>query len=183
MTSHAPVSCYTRVHCGRTNGGKRRIVTDIVSQKTRSRMMAGITGRNTKPELTLRKALHGRGVRYRLHARDVHGQPDLVLPKYRAVIFVHGCFWHRHSGCRYATTPATRTGFWMKKFAANVQRDANVKEMLASTGWRVAIVWECALRKSSSLPPTIEAVIYWLNSDDAFLELGEVGTTSDSKFD
>ena len=138
-------------------------------------MMAGITGRNTKPEITLRKALHARGVRYRLHARDVYGHPDLVLPKYGAVVFVHGCFWHRHSGCRYATTPATRTDFWMKKFAANVQRDANVKDKLASLGWRAAIVWECALRNSSVLPATIEAVIHWLNSKDSLLKLGEGG--------
>ena len=136
--------------------------------------MAGITGKNTKPEITLRKGLHARGVRYRLHARNVYGHPDLVLPKYRAAIFVHGCFWHRHAGCRYTTTPATRTEFWMKKFAANVQRDANVKDKLTSTGWRVAVVWECALRNSSVLPTTIEAVIQWLNSKDAHLELGEV---------
>lgn len=138
--------------------------------------MAGITGRNTKPEMTLRRALHARGVRYRLHAREVYGNPDLVLPKYGAAIFVHGCFWHRHSGCRYATTPATRAEFWMKKFAANVQRDANVKDRLASTGWRVAVVWECALRNSSVLPETIDAVIHWLNSKDAHLELGEGGS-------
>lgn len=101
-------------------------MVDIVDAETRSRMMAGIKGKNTKPELAVRLALHARGFRYRLHSKKVHGRPDLVLPKHRAVIFVHGCFWHRHEGCRYATNPSTRTAFWQAKFEANVAQDSAV---------------------------------------------------------
>ena len=146
-------------------------MTDIVNEETRSRMMSGIRGRDTKPEKKLRKALHARGLRYRLHAGDIYGRPDLVFPKFRAVVFVHGCFWHRHMGCRYTTTPATRTDFWMSKFAANVQRDKDVRRYLASNAWRVAIVWECALRKPDLVPTAAETVIQWLNSERSLLEL------------
>ncbi len=148
-------------------------MTDIVNQETRSRMMAGIRGKDTKPETTLRKALHARGLRYRIHAGDVYGRPDLVFPKFRAVVFVHGCFWHRHVGCRYATTPATRADFWMKKFTENTQRDKEVRHHLASNGWRVATVWECALRKADLVPAAAETVIQWLNSEESLLEIGE----------
>ncbi len=149
-------------------------MVDIVDQKTRSRMMAGIRGKDTKPEMILRKALHARGLRYRLHARHVPGRPDVVFPKYGAVIFVHGCFWHRHKGCRYATTPATRPDFWKRKFAANVKRDQEVRSVLASTGWRVGTVWECALRKPELVPEAVRSIVCWLNSDEALLELGAV---------
>ncbi|MEC9346635.1 MAG: very short patch repair endonuclease [Pseudomonadota bacterium] len=136
-------------------------MTDIVDSATRSRMMASIRGRNTRPELLLRKALHARGFRYRLHARNVIGRPDLVLPRYRAAVFVHGCFWHRHPGCRYATTPATRPEFWRAKFEANVARDAKVRDALLADGWRVAIIWECALR-GDQLSATSERIAGWL---------------------
>ena len=148
-------------------------MADIVDQETRSRMMAGVGRKDTKPEMILRKTLHARGLRYRLHARDLPGCPDLLFPKYRAVVFVHGCFWHRHEGCRYTTTPATRPEFWKRKFAANVERDADVLSQLASNGWRVAIVWECALRKPDLVPSATQAVKEWLNSEDTFLELSE----------
>lgn len=148
-------------------------MTDIVNKETRSRMMAGIRGKDTKPEMILRKALHARGLRYRLYATELPGRPDLVFVKYRAVVFVHGCFWHRHKGCRYATTPATRPDFWQRKFAANVRRDKDVQQLLASNGWRVAIVWECALRKPGFVPAATDSVVSWLNSDEAFLELGK----------
>jgi DNA mismatch endonuclease Vsr len=97
-------------------------VTDIVDQQTRSRMMPGIRGKNTKPELALRRALHAHGFRFRLHSGKVHGRPDLVLPKHRALVFVRGCFWHRHEGCRYTIIPATRSEFWQSKFQANMAR-------------------------------------------------------------
>ncbi len=119
---------------------------DVVDKETRSRMMAGITGRNTKPELRLRRLLHAAGFRYRLHAKDLPGRPDIVLPRYKAAIFVHGCFWHRHPGCRYSTTPASNTEFWNTKFAANVTRDAGKEHELIAAGWRVAVVWECELK-------------------------------------
>ena len=149
-------------------------MADIVNRETRSRMMAAIKGKDTKPEMILRKALHARGLRYRLHADHVPGRPDLVLAKYRAVIFVHGCFWHHHKGCRYATTPATRPDFWRKKFAANVIRDKDVRQVLASSGWRVATVWECALRKPGLVPVAIDSILNWLNSEETLLELGAI---------
>ncbi|HBU14820.1 MAG TPA: very short patch repair endonuclease [Gemmobacter sp.] len=121
-------------------------MTDVVSPEVRSRMMAGIRGRDTQPELLLRRAMHARGFRFRLHRKDLPGSPDLVFPRYRVVVFVHGCFWHRHEGCRYTTTPKTRIDFWQAKFEANLARDQKVEEALACAGWRIAIVWECALR-------------------------------------
>ncbi|RSY88180.1 DNA mismatch endonuclease Vsr [Sphingomonas koreensis] len=119
---------------------------DVVDAATRSRMMAGIRGKDTKPEMQLRRAMHARGFRYRLHNGKLSGRPDLVFPRYRAAVFVHGCFWHRHEGCRYASTPATRPEFWAEKFAANTARDARSEQMLLDAGWRVAVVWECSLK-------------------------------------
>lgn len=152
---------------------------DIVDQKTRSRMMAGIRGKNTKPELTLRRALHARGFRFRLHSKEVHGRPDLVLSRYRAVIFVHGCFWHRHKGCRYTTIPSTRPAFWQMKFEGNVARDRAVRAMLLEGGWRVATVWECTLRTSEQVETAVGLLSDWLWSDEEELEIGgEDGQTS-----
>lgn len=150
-------------------------MTDIVDQQTRSRMMSGIRGKNTKPELALRRALHARGFRFRLHSGKVHGRPDLVLPKHRAVVFVHGCFWHRHEGCRYTTTPSTRQEFWQAKFTANVARDAAVLGKLLEDGWRVATIWECALRKADKVNATADLLSAWLVSDETRLEIGEQG--------
>lgn len=150
-------------------------MTDIVDKQTRSRMMAGIGGKDTKPELVLRRALHARGFRFRLHSRNVYGRPDLVMPKYRAVVFVHGCFWHRHEGCRYTTNPSTRQEFWQAKFEANVVRDGSVRMRLLDDGWRVATVWECALRKSDQAAVSIEFLLTWLASDEGQIEIGEKG--------
>jgi len=136
-------------------------------------MMAGIRGKDTKPEMVLRRALHARGFRYRLHGKGVPGRPDLILAKHRAVIFVHGCFWHRHEGCLYATTPATRPEFWAEKFAANVRRDRAAHDALAADGWRVATIWECALRKREKIQPAVARVSEWLLSESRRLEIGE----------
>ncbi|MGE8522266.1 MAG: very short patch repair endonuclease [Alcaligenes faecalis] len=119
---------------------------DVVDVATRSRMMAGIRSKNTRPEVRLRRFLHGRGLRYRLHVKSLPGSPDIVLPKYRVAIFVHGCFWHQHSGCKYATTPSTNKEKWQKKFAANAARDQRNMDALVAEGWRSIVVWECALR-------------------------------------
>lgn len=108
--------------------------------------MSGIRGKNTMPERTVRSFLHRSGLRFRLHAR-LPGKPDVVLPKYRTAVFVHGCFWHRHRGCRYATTPASNAAFWREKFEANVRRDAVVKRELRRAGWRVRVVWSCQLNQ------------------------------------
>ena len=146
-------------------------MTDVVDSKTRSRMMAGIRGKETRPELALRRSLHALGFRYRLHARDLPGRPDLVLPKFEAVIFVHGCFWHRHSGCRYASMPSTRSEFWSAKFAANLARDTLVRRELQEAGWRVAVVWECALRTEQAVTAASTAVGSWLQGTGVELEM------------
>lgn len=122
---------------------------DVVDGPTRSRMMSAITSRNTKPEITVRKFLHARGYRFRLHRKDLPGRPDIVLPKWKACIFVHGCFWHRHPDCRYATTPKTRPEFWTKKFRENVARDHRNIETLRVAGWSCHIIWECELKGSN----------------------------------
>lgn len=149
-------------------------MADIVDTQTRSRMMAGIGGKDTKPELALRRALHARGFRYRLHTRGMPGRPDLVLPRLRAAVFVHGCFWHRHAGCRYTTTPATRPEFWQSKFESNVERDSVVCAALLDAGWRVATVWECALRKPDQVAAAAELLAVWLRFGGALLEIGEM---------
>lgn len=136
-------------------------MTDVVDQVTRSRMMAGIGGKNTKPELVLRRALHSRGLRYRLHNRKLPGTPDLTLRRFGAVCFVHGCFWHRHRDCPYATIPATRPEFWQAKFRENVERDGRTRRRLLQAGWRVATILECALR-SGREDITVRALEQWL---------------------
>jgi DNA mismatch endonuclease (patch repair protein) len=118
---------------------------DIVDPATRSRMMAGIRAKNTRPELAIRRALHRRGYRYVLHSPLVPGKPDLVFPARRAVIFVHGCFWHGHD-CRYFKMPSTRPEFWGQKIRRNVARDVEVRELLKRQGWRHLTIWECATR-------------------------------------
>lgn len=120
-------------------------MADVVDKATRSRMMSGIRGRDTRPELRVRRFLHAAGFRFRLSPRDVFGKPDIVLPKYRTAVFVHGCYWHRHEGCRFATTPASNTRFWIAKFESNKRRDREVVERLRDAGWNVQVVWECDL--------------------------------------
>ena len=124
---------------------------DIVSPETRSRMMAGIRGRDTRPEIVVRRYLHAAGLRFRLGGCGLPGRPDVVLASRRVAVFVHGCFWHRHAGCRFATTPATRADFWERKFAANVARDANSASVLAELGWTALTVWECETRSAEEL--------------------------------
>ena len=125
---------------------EERIVSSV-----RSRNMAAIRGKDTAPELAVRRILHAMGLRFRLHRKDLPGRPDIVLPKHRTVVFVHGCFWHRHEDCRYTTTPKTRQEFWQTKFAANVERDRRNRTDLQRLGWRVIVVWECELRQPSDL--------------------------------
>ncbi|KAB0649685.1 very short patch repair endonuclease [Burkholderia diffusa] len=120
-------------------------MTDITDVATRSRMMSGIRGKNTKPELVVRKALYERGLRYRLHVRSLAGTPDLVFPRYKAVVFVHGCFWHRHN-CALFKMPSSRPEFWREKLDRNRERDREHMTKLLQDGWRVAVVWECSLR-------------------------------------
>jgi DNA mismatch endonuclease (patch repair protein) len=123
-------------------------MADIVDRATRSRMMAGIRGRDTKPEITVRRYLHRRGFRFRLRGRRLPGRPDIVLPKYAAVVMVHGCFWHSHNGCKYAYKPKSNKSFWREKLAGNAARDNVNRRRLAKLGWRVFTVWECQVDRS-----------------------------------
>jgi DNA mismatch endonuclease (patch repair protein) len=137
-------------------------------------MMSGIQGKNTKPEISIRKALHARGFRYRIHAKNLPGKPDLVLPKYSAVVFVHGCFWHGHS-CRYFKIPQTRPDFWRDKIEKNRARDKIQESFLSAEGWRVLVVWECAVRsmnkeKSQLL---IDLIAEWLINGNEYLQIDE----------
>jgi DNA mismatch endonuclease (patch repair protein) len=116
---------------------------DIVSKKVRSRMMASVGSANTKPEKIVRSILHGLGYRFRLHRKDLPGSPDIVLPKYKKVIFVHGCFWHQHDGCPKSKRPTSRTEFWNKKLDGNIHRDKKNISQLQALGWTVDIIWEC----------------------------------------
>ena len=118
---------------------------DIVDPETRSRMMSNIRGKDTKPELLIRHALHAKGLRYRLHVKDIPGRPDMVFPRFRAVVFVHGCFWHGHD-CSLFHLPGTRTKYWKEKIEKNRKRDNEVAAMLLDSGWRYLVVWECAIR-------------------------------------
>lgn len=141
-----------------------------ISQETRSRMMAGIRGRDTKPELLIRRHLHGQGLRFRLFARDLPGRPDIVLPRWKAVVFAHGCFWHRHENCSFFRLPKTRPEFWVAKIQRNVERDMAAIEQLRDAGWRVAVIWECALRKDPSR--TLDRLASFVRSNRRFLEVG-----------
>ncbi|WP_148925621.1 very short patch repair endonuclease [Stutzerimonas stutzeri] len=134
-------------------------MADNVDAGTRSRMMSAIRGKDTKPEVTIRRYLHSKGFRFRLHRPDLPGKPDLVLAKYRLAIFVHGCFWHRHEGCFYATSPATRSDFWQTKLSANVERDGRQVVLLQAAGWRVMIIWECGLKLSLHQVDEIDRLI------------------------
>lgn len=118
-------------------------MADVVAPHVRSRMMSGIRGKDTRPEIAVRKFLHAAGLRFRLHVAGLPGRPDIVLPKHNSVVFVHGCFWHRHDGCKYCSTPKTRPEFWSAKFLANVQRDKRNHDMLRRAGWTVIVIWEC----------------------------------------
>ena len=113
--------------------------------------MARVRQKNTEPELVVRRCLHGLGYRFRLHRTDLPGTPDIVLPKYRKAIFVHGCFWHRHLGCKQTTTPKTRTEFWENKFRTNVRRDQNNMRKLSEAGWEPIVIWECEVADPSDL--------------------------------
>lgn len=135
---------------------------DFLTPAERSIRMSCIRSRDTSPEITLRKALHALGLRFRLDNRKLPGKPDLILPRYKAAVFVHGCFWHRHEGCKIATTPKTNTDFWVQKFDRNVARDVRVTNELQALEWRVYVAWECELdsgRKASAKALELTSVI------------------------
>ena len=132
-------------------------MSDVHNRSVRSYNMSRIKGRDTKPELIVRKFLHSRGLRYRLHRKDLPGKPDLTLKKYQAVIFIHGCFWHGHEGCSYFSAPKTNTEWWLSKIYSNKKRDESARQSLESAGWKVIVIWECELKK----PRRIET-LEWL---------------------
>ena len=138
-------------------------MTDVVDKATRSRMMSGIRGKDTKPELQIRKALHARGFRYLLHDRRLPGKPDIVLPKYNAVIFIHGCFWHGHD-CHLFKMPKSRRAFWNRKINGNRQRDEETYSRLREQGWYILTVWECALKGRGRYPAdtVIDKIVDWI---------------------
>jgi DNA mismatch endonuclease (patch repair protein) len=131
-------------------------VADHVNPETRSRIMAAVHSKNTKPELAVRKIVHSLGYRYRLHVQTLPGKPDLVFPARRKILFVHGCYWHRHRGCRYATSPKTNVRFWQDKFSANIQRDRRNVGALKKLGWAVMTIWQCQLKNPGKLGGRID---------------------------
>lgn len=149
-------------------------MVDVVDAATRSRMMSGIQGKNTSPELLIRKALHARGFRFRIHAKHLPGKPDLLLPKYKAVVFIHGCFWHGHR-CRYFKVPQTRPEFWLEKIGKNQIRDGLQEAALIAMGWRVLIVWECAVRsmKKEKSPMLVDLIANWLINGSGYFQIDE----------
>jgi DNA mismatch endonuclease (patch repair protein) len=152
-------------------------MADAVDRATRSRMMANIRGKDTKPEITIRSALHKRGLRYRLHVPNLPGKPDLVFPKFRAVMFINGCFWHGHD-CKLFKLPVTRPEFWQQKINANQARDQRQLTELQMKGWRTLVVWECVTRRGSSIPyeALIDCIENWLttSNDSAYINLGGI---------
>lgn len=149
-------------------------MADIVDPATRSRMMSGIRGKNTRPEVKIRKALHAKGFRYQLHRKDLPGKPDLVFPKYRAAVFIHGCFWHSHS-CSLFRWPSSNVEFWQKKLSGNRQKDISNIEGLEAQGWKVITVWECAIRgrNKAGAEETVTRIADWLLTGTTGFELAE----------
>ncbi|MDR0234580.1 MAG: DNA mismatch endonuclease Vsr [Zoogloeaceae bacterium] len=155
-------------------------MADIVDSATRSRMMSGIRSKNTSPELFLRKGLHSLGFRYRLHVKELPGKPDMVFPRYGALIEIYGCFWHNH-GCRYCKLPATNARRWENKIRENHARDQRNLGALLEAGWRCLVVWECAIRKSRRSPnelDSIQLVTQWLRTGGRFAAIDEGGLHS-----
>jgi len=147
-------------------------MVDVVDKLTRSRMMSGIRSKNTKPEVTIRKELFSRGYRYRIHDKLLPGKPDIVFPKKKKAVFVHGCFWHKH-GCHLFKWPATRSDFWKAKIGGNYKKDCENNAMLKNDGWNVLIIWECALKGKYRRPieEIIDIATNWIDSSDENSEI------------
>ena len=154
-------------------------MADILSKKQRSVAMSKVRCADTKPEWILRCGLHRLGFRYRLRNRHLPGRPDLAFPKYRAVVFVHGCYWHRHENCKLASMPKQNNEFWIKKFNATLRRDGIVYFKLKQLGWRVSVIWECATRDKVFLPEHIKTLVAWLKSECEYIEIPEFFSEAD----
>lgn len=137
-------------------------MADVHSKETRSYNMSRIRSKDTKPEMLVRKFLHANGFRYRLHVKDLPGKPDIVLPKYKTVIFIHGCFWHGHEGCKYYVVPKTRTEWWLNKIQGNSGNDKKAEDLLLSNGWNIITLWECDLKKAT-IENTLSKLMYNLS--------------------
>ena len=143
-------------------------MSDVHSADVRSKNMRAIKNKDTRPEILIRKALHARGLRFRLHVKTLPGTPDIVLPKFRTVIFVNGCFWHGHR-CHLSKTPKTRTEFWLSKISDNMSRDVLAYSKLSDAGWRTAVIWECGIKGGGKqkLNSLVDKFIEWLNEPDS----------------
>lgn len=137
-------------------------MADVFSAAKRSEVMSRIRAKNTGPEVRLRKQLFAHGFRFRIHRKDLPGKPDIVLPMYRCAVFVHGCFWHRHAGCKYAPEPTTNVKFWKSKFDANSRRDATAVSALIDAGWRVAVIWGCTIGPHGVAPDAWARLQRWI---------------------
>ena len=162
----------------RQQGDHEVIMADTVNKETRSRMMSSVRSKNTKLEMEIRRRLFDRGFRYRLHGKNLPGTPDMIFPKYRAVLFVHGCFWHYH-GCHLSGLPDTRRSWWKKKLEGNKKRDSEVISELEALGWRILIIWECGFRKpkldrAKALDRIAERAASFLKSEMMLLEIPRV---------
>ncbi|MBT6143574.1 DNA mismatch endonuclease Vsr [bacterium] len=134
-------------------------MTDHLSPEERSWNMSRIKSKNTKPEKTVRSSLHKMGYRFRLHRKDLPGKPDIVLAKHKTVIFVHGCFWHQHKGCKYAYQPKTRAGFWRDKLQGNCERDIRTRKELRKMNWKARVIWECQTKNPAKLNKNLEQLL------------------------
>lgn len=135
---------------------------DRLTPERRSWLMSRVKAKDTEAEMRVRRTVHSVGLRYRLHRRDLPGTPDLVFPKHRVAVFVHGCFWHRHPGCKKATTPKSRKRFWQRKFDRNVARDRKAIRDLRASGWRIAIIWECETRSKESILDRVRKIFEYV---------------------
>ena len=158
MVGHPCIAIVSSRRVGWVSDGLNHgtLVADIFEAAKRSEIMSRIRGRDTKPEMVVRKVAHRLGFRFRLHRRDLPGCPDLVFPRYRAVIMVHGCFWHRHPSCQYAYSPKTRVQFWQDKFESNMVRDRRNETALKELGWRVLVIWECETKDFEAVAERIK---------------------------
>ena len=150
-------------------------MNDYVVSPLRSKIMSRVRGANTKIEIMVRSSLYRRGFRFRKNVKRLPGCPDIVLKKYRAVIFIHGCFWHGHPNCRKSRLPSTRTEYWTQKIKDNIERDRRKTIDLKELGWRIAVIWGCALATNDSLSDTISKLITWLHGEDEYLEIPDLG--------
>ena len=148
-------------------------MADFMTGTQRSRAMSKVRSKNTKPEITIRSGLHRRGFRFRVNDKNLPGKPDIILRKYSALIFIHGCFWHHHLNCPKSKMPQTRKEFWENKIGNNIIRDRKNITKLRSMGWRIAIVWECAVKKEENLVQTLETLNEWIKKGDFYIEFPE----------